>query len=122
LEAALAATVPDWHDGLTVLGTPGSSHRDDLKVIKGIGPKMESILNEFGIVAWEQVAAFAAPEVEKVSNAIKTFPGRIERDQWVGQAAELVERFPDRNDRPTRETYLHRAVENATTNGSHPAD
>ena len=98
---------PDWVVGTTKLGTFGAEHSDDLKVISGVGPKMESVLNDFGITAWEQVAALTEDEVETLTEAIDTFPGRIARDNWVGQAGDLVARFPDQGNRPTRETFLN---------------
>ena len=85
---------PAWQKGTTSFGTPGAGHTDDLKVIKGIGPKMEELLNGFGITAWEQVAALKKDQVAKVGDALETFPGRIERDEWVAQAKDLVKRFP----------------------------
>ena len=45
---------------------------------------MERTLASFGIQTWEQIAAFTAADIEKVSAAIEAFPGRIERDDWVG--------------------------------------
>ena len=98
---------PSWQKGTTKLGTPGAGHSDDLKVINGIGPKMEGILNSFGIKAWEQLAALKKGEVENVNNALDFFPGRIERDDWVGQAKGLCKQFPDTKKRPTRKTYLN---------------
>ena len=97
---------PEWASGVTRLGTFGAAHRDDLKVIDGIGLMMESILNEFGITTWEQIAAFNTEEIELVNAAIETFPGRIERDRWVDQAEDLIGRFPDPDGRPDRETLL----------------
>ena len=101
--------ITEWSKGKTTLGTAGAGHTDDLKVVNGIGPKMEGILNSYGITAWEQLAAFKKADVEKVTEAINTFPGRIERDEWVAQAKDLVKRFPltDPYNRPTRETYLN---------------
>jgi len=105
--------VSEWSKGQTKLGTPGAGHKDDLKVINGIGPKMESILNSFGITCWEQLAAFKKADIEKVTDAIDAFPGRIERDEWVPQAKDLVKRFPltDPYHRPTRETYLNNSAD-----------
>ena len=98
-----------WQKGKTKLGTPGvaADRKDDLKVINGIGPKMEGILNGFGIRTWEQVGALKKDEVAKVTEAIDTFPGRIERDEWVPQAKDLCKRFKDVNKRPTRKTFLN---------------
>ncbi len=95
LESAKAAVStqtikPSWQQGTTQLGTPGADHRDDLKVINGIGPVMEQTLNDLGIKTWEQIGAFSAEDIEKVSAAISTFPGRIDRDDWVGGAIELL--------------------------------
>ncbi len=81
---------PSWQQGTTELGTPGADHSDDLKAINGIGPVMERTLNDLGIKTWEQIATFTADDIEKVSAAISTFPGRIERDDWVGGASELL--------------------------------
>ena len=78
-----------WQKGTTKFGTPGAGHTDDLKVIKGIGPKIEGVLNGLGITALEQIAALKSHEIEKVNDAIE-FPGRIERDEWVSQAKDLV--------------------------------
>ena len=109
VDAAVPATA-SWQQGVTALGTPGDDHRDDLRVINGVGKKLQKVLNGFGIQSWEQVAALTAEEVERVDDALN-FPGRIERDQWVEQARDLVARFPDRDNRPTREPLLNEAPE-----------
>lgn len=96
---ARPAKSDDWRSGTTHFGTPGSSHRDDLKEINGIGPVLEKTLNEFGIQSWEQVAELRTEEVDKIDQAI-AFPGRIEREEWIKQAKALVERYPDRSKRP----------------------
>ena len=62
--------------------------KDDLKRIKGIGPVMEKTLNKLGITSFKQIAGFAQLDIRRVSDAIETFPGRIERDDWVGGAKE----------------------------------
>ena len=110
LEGADDPTV-NWKQGLTTLGTPGAAHKDDLKVVNGIGPKMEELLNSFGIQSWEQLAWLSPDEVQRVDDALQEFPGRIERDEWVPQANDLISRFPDRADRPTRATFLNRSAD-----------
>lgn len=99
----------NWKQGLTSLGTPGAAHKDDLKVVNGIGPKMEELLNGFGVQSWEQLAWLSPDEVQRLDDALQEFPGRIERDEWVPQANDLITRFPDRADRPTRATFLNRS-------------
>ena len=108
-KAAGPKKVTKWRSGTTKLGTAGAGHTDDLKVVNGIGPVMEKTLNGFGIQTWEQLAAFSKADVTKVNDAIDSFPGRIERDNWVSQAADLMKRFPLHSpyDRPTRKTMLN---------------
>ena len=72
---------------------------DDLKAIRGVGPKMEEILNDKGIYLFRQLANFSTRDVEWVNSAIEAFPGRIERDEWVRQAQELyAEKYGKRHD------------------------
>ncbi|MFK7859586.1 MAG: hypothetical protein AB8B64_12230 [Granulosicoccus sp.] len=66
------------------------SEKDDLKLIKGIGPVMERTLNELGVTTFKQLANFNQDDIDKVSEAIGAFSGRIERDDWVGKAQKLV--------------------------------
>ncbi|NND01597.1 MAG: hypothetical protein HKN91_02320 [Acidimicrobiia bacterium] len=106
-EDAAPARDADWSSGETSLGTPAAAHRDDLKVINGIGPKLERTLNGFGIQSWEQLAELTDEQVVIVEEALEEFPGRITRDEWLSQAADLVQRFPDRSNRPDRKTYLN---------------
>ncbi|MCC0056939.1 MAG: NADH-quinone oxidoreductase subunit NuoE [Rhodobiaceae bacterium] len=62
---------------------------DDLKLISGVGPKIEGILNELGIFHFDQVAGWRKAEREWVDNYLK-FKGRIEREDWVSQAKTLA--------------------------------
>lgn len=66
-------------------------HHDDLKRIKGIGPVMERSLNEAGIHSFAQLANLTKPEIDQLTAAIAAFPGRIEREDWVGSARRLLE-------------------------------
>lgn len=66
-----------------------NEERDDLKQINGIGPFIEEKLNDLGIYTFEQVSALDEEMVETLTTAIEFFPGRIERDDWVGQADRL---------------------------------
>lgn len=62
---------------------------DDLKAISGIGPKLETVLNGFGIWTYAQIAALSSAEVGWLDNELG-FAGRIGRDDWIGQARALV--------------------------------
>ena len=63
--------------------------RDDLKLINGVGPFIEEKLNEIGIYTFRQISQFDESLIELVTDAIQFFPGRILRDDWVGQAKKL---------------------------------
>src|ERR1700712_198720 len=72
---------------------PGSIEKpatpDDLKMISGVGPKIEVILNGIGIFTFAQVAGWKKAEREWVDGYLN-FRGRIERDDWVKQAKALA--------------------------------
>ena len=64
--------------------------KDDLQTINGIGPFIEEKLNDIGIYTFEQISQLDAELIEMVTNAIEFFPGRILRDDWVGQASAIL--------------------------------
>ena len=64
--------------------------KDDLQVIKGIGPFIEEKLNALGITTYRQLANMTAKLETQVNEAIEFFPGRVKRDQWVAQAKILL--------------------------------
>lgn len=64
---------------------------DDLKVIEGIGPALERLLNENGIFHIDQIASWGAPEVAWMDGNLKGFKGRVTRDKWVAQAKLIGE-------------------------------
>ncbi len=63
---------------------------DDLKLISGIGPKLEQKLNSIGIWHYDQIAAWTQANIDWVNAAI-SFRGRIERERWVPQAKQLLQ-------------------------------
>jgi NADH-quinone oxidoreductase subunit E len=77
---------------VTALRKPPSAARaqspDDLKVIAGIGPKLEQVLNGFGIWTYAQIAALSDAQIGLLEDKLG-FRGRIGRDDWVGQATKL---------------------------------
>jgi len=64
-------------------------NKDDLKKIGGVGPKLEETLNKMGVYTFAQVASWSADEVQWVDDNL-SFKGRIDRDDWIGQATELM--------------------------------
>lgn len=71
---------------------------DDLKKIKGVGPKLEKLLNELGISNYQQIADWQQKDIDSI-NAKLSFSGKIDREDWVTQAkrlsrvTELAERY-----------------------------
>jgi len=66
------------------------THGDDLKRIKGLGPKLVAVLAEQGITSFAQIAAWDDKDVKRVDASLGRFQGRITRDQWVEQARLLA--------------------------------
>lgn len=64
---------------------------DDLKLISGIGPKLQAVLNERGIRAFADIAAWTAEDIALIDEELG-FEGRIGRDDWIGQAKALMAR------------------------------
>ena len=62
---------------------------DDLKRISGVGPVLEKKLNDLGITSLKQVTAFTKEDIERIDDAL-SFKGRIERENWVQQAKDLL--------------------------------
>ncbi|MFD3189286.1 NADH-quinone oxidoreductase subunit NuoE [Sedimentitalea sp. HM32M-2] len=63
---------------------------DDLKLIKGVGPKLEEMLNGIGIYHFDQIAAWGPAEVAWADENLVGFKGRVSRDEWVAQAKVLA--------------------------------
>lgn len=62
----------------------------DLKVISGIGPKLETLLNKLGIFTLAQIAAWSPADAAKVDADLQ-LNGRVLRDDWRGQARQMAE-------------------------------
>jgi predicted flap endonuclease-1-like 5' DNA nuclease len=63
---------------------------DDLKKIKGVGPKLEAMLHGMGFYHFDQIANWTAAEVAWVDENLEGFKGRVSRDGWVAQAKILA--------------------------------
>ncbi|MGR3486097.1 MAG: hypothetical protein ACU0BF_12180 [Paracoccaceae bacterium] len=64
---------------------------DDLKMIKGVGPKLEAMLHRLGFYHFDQVASWTDEEVAWVDQNLEGFKGRVSRDNWVSQARVLAD-------------------------------
>ncbi|WP_373488366.1 hypothetical protein [Blastomonas sp.] len=63
---------------------------DDLRQIKGIGPKLNTMLGDLGIARYDQIAAWTAADVAEIDPYLGAFKGRIVRDNWIEQAGFLA--------------------------------
>ncbi|VAW21855.1 NADH-ubiquinone oxidoreductase chain E, partial [hydrothermal vent metagenome] len=72
----------------STLTAPRDGKKDDLKKIKGVGPKLETTLNKLGIYHFDQIAGWTSAEIEWVDDYL-SFKGRIERDDWISQAKKF---------------------------------
>ncbi|AHM02646.1 NADH-ubiquinone oxidoreductase chain E [Roseibacterium elongatum DSM 19469] len=63
---------------------------DDLKQIKGVGPKLEELLHSMGFYHFDQIAAWTDEEVAWVDDNLEGFKGRVSRDNWIEQARDLA--------------------------------
>lgn len=63
---------------------------DDLRRIKGLGPKLVTLLNGLGVTRYDQIAAWSEADIDRIDAQLGTFAGRIRRDSWVEQAKLLA--------------------------------
>ena len=84
VEGAFEGTRPEALEG------PRDGVADDLKRIKGVGPKMEQLCNTLGFYHFDQIAGWTPDEVAWVDANLEGFKGRVTRDDWVAQAKLLA--------------------------------
>jgi len=72
------------------LAAPRDGGADDLKQIKGVGPKLETLLHKLGFFHFDQIAKWTGEEVAWVDENLEGFKGRVSRDGWVDQARRLA--------------------------------
>ncbi|EDV24821.1 hypothetical protein TRIADDRAFT_56107 [Trichoplax adhaerens] len=81
---------PEAGDKPATLDAARGGKADDLKMIKGVGPKLEGVLNSIGIFHYDQIAAWTADEIAWADQNLVGFKGRVSRDDWVAQAKLLA--------------------------------
>ncbi len=74
----------------TSIGYAREIDKDDLTRINGIGPFVEEKLNAIGIYTFDQISRMSDNDIIILTRILDYFPGRIERDNWVEQAKELI--------------------------------
>ena len=63
---------------------------DDLRRIRGIGPKIEAQCHQLGIYSYAQIAAWTAEDIAHIDAQLRGFEGRASRDDWVSEAKVLM--------------------------------
>ena len=69
--------------------TAAADFNDDIKLISGVGPALEKKLHALGVTSLKDIAAFKKADIERVDEEL-SFKGRIEREDWIAQAKELI--------------------------------
>lgn len=85
-ESPVSAEISHLHDHDS--GETGGL-RDNLRLIKGVGPAIEKTLNELGIFRYHQIAEMTEYDIDRVAQRLKGFRSRIYREDWIGQARDL---------------------------------
>lgn len=65
---------------------------DDLTEIVGIGKVFEEMLHGLGIRSFRQIATLGPVDIARINLELKEFKGRMEQDDWIGQAKNLLNR------------------------------
>lgn len=81
--------VPDQHKP-TLLETARDGKADDLKLIYGVGPKLEELLHKLGVYHYDQIADWSEMNLRWVDQHLGSFRGRALRDKWIEQSAKLT--------------------------------
>ncbi len=71
------------------IGEASTAQKDNLQVIKGIGPFIEKKLNAIGIFNFQQIAYFNEEDIDEINDIIELGSGHIKTDDWVGQAKRM---------------------------------
>ncbi len=88
--AATAVSPADVGRQPARMSGPRAGQADDLKQIKGVGPKLEQQLHAMGFYHFDQIAGWSPEEVAWVDENLEGFKGRVSRDGWIDQARTLA--------------------------------
>lgn len=93
IEEQQSQALKDVRRATIVQGSEGRAaieeQRDDLQKIIGIGKVFENTLHDLGVFSYRQIAAFTLSDIARVNVELKECKGRMEQDDWIGQAREL---------------------------------
>lgn len=86
----MAAAVAAMAVKPAMLAQARDNRPDDLTIIRGIGPKLEQVLQGMGVFHFDQIANWQASELVWMDANLAGFCGRASRDGWVVQAQVLA--------------------------------
>jgi predicted flap endonuclease-1-like 5' DNA nuclease len=91
-EVIAAAVQEEAADAGALEPAPGlpERHADDLTRIKGVGPKLATLLAQLGITTYAQIAGWTEGDLAAIDPQLGNFAGRPARDKWVEQARLLA--------------------------------
>ena len=72
-----------------IIGTATVDQKDDLKKIKGVGPKLEENLNEVGVFTYEQVSKMNDKACDLLDELLSSGKGKAKKDNWTEQVKNL---------------------------------
>lgn len=99
------APVPeDSHHAEMAISLGAGHHRDDLRVVTGIGTRIEEILHDRGFTRWEDLADLDESACDELAQEIEV-PAPVDPESWSRQARLLIARYPDPTSRPDRQMY-----------------
>ncbi|PIE34902.1 MAG: F0F1 ATP synthase subunit gamma [Ilumatobacter coccineus] len=82
-------------DTTAPIADSGSTEADDLTLIKGVGAVLNARLHELGIFTYKEITTWDDAEMDRIDDHL-SFEGRIQRDDWQGQARRLHnDKYPD---------------------------
>lgn len=90
MPAPMPAPVSAETDKPRTLTAARDGRPDDLKLVRGIGPKMEAMLHGMGFFHFDQIADWTPAELAWVDGNLEGFKGRASRDEWVAQSKILA--------------------------------
>ena len=89
-EPPAAAPQPEPAPEPQPASAPVAGEADDLRKIKGLGPKMLALLHSLGVTRYEQIASWTDADLDELDTRLGSFAGRPRRDNWVEQAKLLA--------------------------------
>ncbi len=79
-------------------------HKDDLTKIEGLGEFTARKLNSIGVFTYEDIAQWDTQKIDEITTAIEYIPGRIQKDDWAGQATALLDGYTTTKSVATKKT------------------